>query len=71
MEILKCLLGIIVLISPFVLMYGLGRLVIGKRYNEDNDFIEVMHRGFALMSLIVIVILVLVGCYMVGNSIMK
>ena len=71
MEILKCLIGLIVVVAPFVLMYGIGRLMIGKQYNEDTDFIEVMKSGLVAISLIVIGILVLVGCYMVGNEIIK
>lgn len=71
MEILKCLIGLIVVVAPFVLMYGIGRLMIGKQYNDDTDFIEVMKNGFMTISLIVIGILVLVGCYMVGNEIIK
>ena len=71
MEILKCLIGLIVVVAPFVLMYGIGRLMIGKQYNDDVDFIEVMKSGLVAISLIVIGILVLVGCYMVGNEIIK
>lgn len=71
MEILKCLIGLIVVLAPFVLMYGMGRLSIGKQYNEDTDFVDVMIAGSRAISLIVIGILVLVGCYMVGNEIIK
>ena len=71
MELLKILLGLIVVVAPFVLMYGIGRLMIGKRYNDDIDFIEVMMSGLLTIFLIVIGILVLVGSYMVGNEIIK
>lgn len=62
MEILKCLLGILVVASPFALMYGLGRLTMRKKYNEDTDFLEVLHSGWRLMFLIAAGILLLLFC---------
>jgi peptidoglycan biosynthesis protein MviN/MurJ (putative lipid II flippase) len=71
MEILKCLLGIIVVALPFVLMYGLGRLSMGKKYNEDTDFIDVMISGWRLMFLIAAGILLFLFCYLIGDEILK
>jgi hypothetical protein len=71
MEILKCLLGIIVVASPFVLMYGLGRLSIGKKYNEDTDFADVMISGWRLLFLIAAGILLFLFCYLIGDEILK
>ena len=71
MEILKCLLGILVVASPFALMYGLGRLTMRKKYNEDTDFLEVLHSGWRLMFLIAAGILLLLFCYLIGDEIIK
>ena len=71
MEILKCLLGILVVASPFALMYGLGRLTMRKKYNEDTDFLEVLHSGWRLMFLIAAGILLFLFCYLIGDEILK
>ena len=71
MEILKCLLGILVVASPFALMYGLGRLTMRKKYNEDTDFLEVLHSGWRLLFLIAAGILLFLFCYLIGDEILK
>jgi hypothetical protein len=70
MEILKCLLGILVVASPFALMYGLGRLTMRKKYNEDTDFLEVLHSGWRLLFLIAAGILLFLFCYLIGDEIL-
>lgn len=70
MELLKILLGLIVIVIPFVLMYGLGRLSIGKKYNENYDFAEVMIEGLVILFLIAVGILILFMGHLVGDDIL-
>ena len=69
MELLKILLGLIAIVAPFALMYGLGRLSIGKKYNENYDFGEVMIEGLVILFLIAVGVLILFMGYLVGDEI--
>lgn len=69
MELLKILLGLIALIVPFVIIYGLGRLYIGKKYSELYDFADVMINGLIMVLLIGVGLLVLLVGHFVGDEI--
>ena len=71
MIILKFLIGFGAVAALHALIYVLGRLSIGKQYGEDTEFVEVMIRGFLMILLITIAILLSKGCYMVGEVLIK
>jgi membrane-anchored glycerophosphoryl diester phosphodiesterase (GDPDase) len=71
MIVLYFIVGLVVTVVPFLIMYFLGRYMMQRsgEYDEYTDFVEILGHGFLGLSLVVIVILFLFIIFFIGKSI--
>jgi membrane-anchored glycerophosphoryl diester phosphodiesterase (GDPDase) len=71
MIVLYFIVGLVVTVVPFLIMYFLGKYMMQRsgEYDEYTDFMEILGHGFLDLSLVVIVILFLFIIFFIGKSI--
>jgi hypothetical protein len=71
MIVLYFIVGLVVTVIPFLIMYFLGRYTLQRsgEYDEYTDFVEILRHGFLGLLLVVIVILFLFIIFFIGKSI--
>jgi hypothetical protein len=73
MIIINFLVGLLIFVVPFSVMYGLGLWGLKRSgdYDADTDFVEIMFNGLLALMLMVACVILLIVIYKVGGLVIN